>query len=537
MRIVLCALMGACFLGFPGSAAQAAEGQLDQSFASGGTFSRQLGFGNYQPLSLAFAEAVQSNGDIVLAGESGDGGGGFDLLVVRLTPSGALDPTFGNGGEVDLNLPQPSPGRDSSAYGVVIQPDGRILVAGDVYVGYQEAAIVRLMPNGSLDSSFGNGGVAEVTDLTARGIALTPGGDMVVNGWWQDSQTVRAFALAELSPSGVPVSGFGSNGVVVDQLDSSSHPQSDGQGVAVDGAGNIYAIANANGNGRLLRFTPGGSADASFGNGGSVSLTSDGEAVALEADGTPLTVGSGRSSSGSPALMVEHVLANGQPDPGFGQSGVVALTGSIGGGSDERADSIAVRPDGAILAASSQNPYGRGPTALWLVTHSGALDTGFGSGGETTLPGDLTALGSETDEKAIVAGGVPSGQQVIFTVDRLTGPGGSGGASGTPSTTRPPALVHVTRVSCTSPRSPRRVRRGRVHRCTVRFRARARTKVTLSLSARRGLSSAVTRTVAPGPRTMTVRLTLPARRRNRLTLRLRAGRARRLFFIRRITVP
>ncbi|HEY2201893.1 MAG TPA: hypothetical protein VGH56_08390, partial [Solirubrobacteraceae bacterium] len=67
------ALMGACFLGFAGTPAQAAEGQLDASFASGGTFSHQFGFGNDQPLSLAFAEAVQSNGDIVLAGESGDG--------------------------------------------------------------------------------------------------------------------------------------------------------------------------------------------------------------------------------------------------------------------------------------------------------------------------------------------------------------------------------------------------------------------------------------------------------------------------------
>lgn len=534
-------------------AAGAAEGQLDPSFAANGTFSQPYGFGSYPPSSMPFAVAEQSNGDIVLAGESGNTSGESDLLVVRLTPSGSPDPSFGNAGEVDLNLPQPSPGRDSVAYSLAIQPDGKLVIGADTYVGYQEAAIVRLMPDGALDTSFGSGGIAQIVDLTARGVALTPGGDIVVGGWWQDDKTFKAVALAELSADGQPVMSFGSNGVEVDQLDSSSNPQSFAQGVAVNGAGQIYAVANAGGNGRLARFTPSGSPDPSFGNGGAVALASDGEALALESDGTPLTVGAGANSfagSTARALVVQHFLATGAPDPGFGTGGAATLPGTIGCCFDERSDSIAVRPDGQVLAANSENPYGQGPSTVWLLTHSGQPDSGFGSGGQLALRGDMVALASQADDKALIGGGAPSGQAVYFTVYRLLGPASSssssGGTAGPGSGNSPSGgggwaavsrsgAIAAARISCASRRIAQG-RRRRVH-CAIDLRVRRRTKVWVRLIGKPSLRATAARVVKRGPRTINLWFTLPGGRKQfRATVLLSAGSRHAVVWRRRITV-
>src|SRR5262249_14246648 len=83
----------------------------------------------------------------------------LELLEDRcLLSAGALDPTFGSGGKVFTDLSGPGTGTDS-ARGVVVQPDGKILVAG---VAAQAAtkydfALARYNSDGTLDSTFGTG--------------------------------------------------------------------------------------------------------------------------------------------------------------------------------------------------------------------------------------------------------------------------------------------------------------------------------------------------------------------------------------------
>jgi uncharacterized delta-60 repeat protein len=83
--------------------------------------------------------------------------------VGRLNTNGTFDATFGTGGSVYTDV---GPGTYGQGFAVVIQPDGRIIVAGSAgttngYIATSSFALIRYNPNGSLDGSFGSGG--EVT--------------------------------------------------------------------------------------------------------------------------------------------------------------------------------------------------------------------------------------------------------------------------------------------------------------------------------------------------------------------------------------
>src|SRR6185503_19320901 len=92
----------------------------------------------------------------------GVGAGGFDVSLVRFLPDGNLDDAFGTGGVVLTNL---GPGdSDDDAQGVAVQPDGHIVLAGSAaptaFTFDSDFAVARFQSDGSLDESFGDGGIA-----------------------------------------------------------------------------------------------------------------------------------------------------------------------------------------------------------------------------------------------------------------------------------------------------------------------------------------------------------------------------------------
>src|SRR5436190_5622518 len=138
------------------SAAGAGHGSLDPGFGKGGIVTTAVG----RPLSSAAAAlAIQKDGKLVAAGGAGKG-----FALVRYNANGSLDRSFGSGGKVTTTI---GPyGADASA--LVIQPDGKLVAAGDTI--YSPAggvdqdpsvhfALVRYQANGSLDRSFGSGGI------------------------------------------------------------------------------------------------------------------------------------------------------------------------------------------------------------------------------------------------------------------------------------------------------------------------------------------------------------------------------------------
>jgi len=111
-----------------------------------------------------FRVAIDAQGRILAAGDAfvGVGQGLFDVAVSRYLSNGSLDPSFGNDGVVFIGLgPNDS---DDDAQGIAVQHDGKIVVAGSAaptaFTFDSDFAAARLLPDGTLDPLFGEGGIA-----------------------------------------------------------------------------------------------------------------------------------------------------------------------------------------------------------------------------------------------------------------------------------------------------------------------------------------------------------------------------------------
>lgn len=137
-----------CFSGL----AMAQAGRLDATFGIGGTF---VTHDTQSFDAVADAVALQRDGKIVVAGELNSLAG-----VLRLNTNGALDTSFGSGGAVTINVPS-GLGGGVQVIGVAIQPDSKI-VAGISTInsdGSESFSLARLVPNGSMDTTFGTAGI------------------------------------------------------------------------------------------------------------------------------------------------------------------------------------------------------------------------------------------------------------------------------------------------------------------------------------------------------------------------------------------
>ncbi|MEL6750483.1 MAG: tandem-95 repeat protein, partial [Pseudomonadota bacterium] len=127
------------------------DGTLDTTFGANGIVATDIAGNNDDVTSIT----VQDDGRIVTVGHTGSGGT-VDTVVARYNSDGSFDATFGNSGIVVLNV---APARDEGM-GVHILEDGKLLITGQGrFSGSDEHVILRLNTDGSLDPSFGTGGV------------------------------------------------------------------------------------------------------------------------------------------------------------------------------------------------------------------------------------------------------------------------------------------------------------------------------------------------------------------------------------------
>jgi len=339
---VPCALLSAVLLAAP-SAAWALAGRLDPSFGNGGKVTTLIAGAS----SVVTALAIQPDGKLVAAGYHGDFRAG-DFVLVRYAVDGSLDPTFGTDGVVTTPI---TPGVDQ-AHAVVVQPDEKLVAAG-FSGGFpaSEFAVVRYAPDGRLDATFGSGGVATTaigTSAEAHGAVLQPDGKVVVAG-----ETDTRIALVRYDVDGTPDATFGSGGIVTTAAGASAAAaalvrQPDGK-LIVAGTRETETIDR---DVLLVRYDVDGTPDAGFGSGGVVTTSirrpDDAMALALQPDGK--LVAGGRSSdeaTGYDFVLVRY-RPDGSVDASFGSGGVV-LT-SVGAGGDEGA-ALVHQPDGKLVLA------------------------------------------------------------------------------------------------------------------------------------------------------------------------------------------
>ena len=155
-----------------------ASGAVDPVFGTGGVVKLDLGPG----ADKAVAITRQPDGLYVVVG-SADDGGKAGWAIVRLRLHGGLDTSFS--GDGSLILPFSAAIDDARA---VVATDTRLIVAGRIHTkgGLDDLGVVRLRLDGSTDARFGRNGVAKI-DVAGRNdwatsVALTPAGRIVVGG-------------------------------------------------------------------------------------------------------------------------------------------------------------------------------------------------------------------------------------------------------------------------------------------------------------------------------------------------------------------
>jgi uncharacterized delta-60 repeat protein len=445
-----------------GVALGASLGTPDPSFGSGGSV---VGPADAQ----WFASAVQSNGDVVVAGEQVSNGTP-DVLVERLTPTGALDTAFGQGGTVT----GPSvPGAGGSiARSVAIQPNGAIVIVGRGTSGDGSGSdgilVERYSAGGSLDASFGSGGVENLESGNfgvGNTVAIQSNGDILAGGSI-DLTAVPYAAVARLTPSGTPDSSFGSSGIDVLQLGQYATVQS----LALQSNGDIVAGGSTSPNGEatdglVARLTSNGQLDTSFnGTGASITQFAQGtgayssvNGVTVGSDGTIFAAGSATTSNPTAVTFVASYNSAGALNSGFGSSGVASTPSAnnwveVQGGGVPGAAGILIAPNGDLIASgvyddSTSTTYG----TLWSFTPTGTLDSGFASSGVaevaptnnnnsafagaavSPVSGDVIAAG----EQGLVGG---TSSALVTAFGRSTTSPTTTGTTTTPTPTKPTAL-------------------------------------------------------------------------------------------------
>lgn len=225
-----------------------ADGTPDAGFGTNGIITTTIGTGN----DYCYSAALQPDGKIAVAGASQSG---FynDFALVRYNVDGSLDNSFGTNGRVTT----PVSVKNDFAYSIVIQPDTEIVVAGFAYNGVDnDFALARYKTNGTLDSSFSYDGIQTTgigTDYDyAYAITLQPDGKIIAAG---DLNIVPTFdfAVARYNTNGELDSTFGADGKVTTAIGTgydygyAAALQPDGKIVVVgsseSGAGSHFAAA------------------------------------------------------------------------------------------------------------------------------------------------------------------------------------------------------------------------------------------------------------------------------------------------------
>lgn len=268
------------------------NGSLDETFGTFGTsgiVNTDITISGKNYSDYAPALGIQSDGKIVLAGTTSTGNNSYFALV-RYNANGSLDSTFGIGGMVTTDM-----GYNAYAYDLGIQTDGKIVVAGDSYSSKYNITLLRYNSNGSLDSTFGTGGKLTTNignyESHARALSIQSDGKIVVAGYYFNGNTkLWDFVLVRYNTNGSLDTSFGTGGVVT--TDTGSFV------VALEVLSDGKIVAGGYSDFTLVRYNANGSLDSTFGTGGMVttdiseSFTDNSRALSIQSDGKIVVAGS-----------------------------------------------------------------------------------------------------------------------------------------------------------------------------------------------------------------------------------------------------
>jgi len=317
------------------------DGSLDNSFGSNGVVSTTLA-----STSIASSIALQDDGKIIAGGHSW-GGDYNEFTLIRYNSNGSLDATFGNSGIVTTSFLNKS----GIGKSLAIQADGKIILAGFSYSDFNDFddfALVRYNSDGSLDNSFGTGGIVFTsfgnTMDWINSVTLQSDGKIVAGGFSADRM-----ALARYLNDGSLDITFGANGLVANYIFTASQAIINGLSLTQDG---IYACGfsiDSTSNSTLVKYDYDGNISLGFGVNGILinNIAQHDLYKDIKIKGDKIVVGGTANDNGNFNFTLSQFDLSGNPVLSFGINGVfmVALSSSF-----NQLEAIAIQADGKILA-------------------------------------------------------------------------------------------------------------------------------------------------------------------------------------------
>ncbi len=284
------------------------DGSLDTTFSDDGKQTTNIG-GSSSSNDVGHSVTAQSDGKILVAGLTGASN---EIAVVRYQADGSLDTTFSNDGVQTTGITAGGVSKiGAETCSVIIQSDGKILVAGtqrNYGTGFNNFALARLNTDGSLDATFNEDGklttaIGSSSDSYAQSIVLQPDGKILIAGFMvTGSYSYSDFVLARYNTDGSLDTtfnryGYANTGIAPYDLGYSVTLQKDGK-ILLAGASRINSFNDFS----LVRYNQDGSLDTSFSSDGFLTTaigSSDDFAydVVVQSDGKILVSGSSKNYS------------------------------------------------------------------------------------------------------------------------------------------------------------------------------------------------------------------------------------------------
>lgn len=379
------------------------DGSLDNSFSGDGRQVSDL----TQTYNVAFALAIQPNGRILTAGVSGD-----HYAVARYKQDGSADSSFNGNGERVIPI-----GDVSQARTLVVQPDGKLIVAGvsKTTLRQDDLTTLRLHPDGSTDSSFSDDGI-QTTDFgntvdLLQSVALQPDGKIVVAGTTSvhDYGDVIDIVVVRYNADGSFDHSFSEDGYLIRSIDEfSDHANS----VIIQTDSKILIAGNTNlrGSYLVIRYQSDGTPDNSFGLDGLMTSFwpvswAYFNAIAVQKDGK-ITAGGNKFAVTADGVGAQPFIAryksNGELDSSFGSMGTRELAFPAG------YEKMVIQSDGKYLIGGSYSALPARLFALARYNPDGSIDSSFSDDGlildSIGTSNYLSSLAVQPDGKIVVSG-------------------------------------------------------------------------------------------------------------------------------------
>ncbi len=422
--------VGGMVSGLSGTVVLQNNGENDLSITSNGTFTFSASFtgGSTYAVTILTQPAGQTcsvaNGSGTISDKH------VTDVMVSCYNSGTLDPTFGNDGAVFHNG---AAGGDRNDRGNSITTDsfGRILVTGYSDSSTDSDMVIwRYNNNGTLDTTFGNGGIV-VNDNAAGGgrsdignsITVDSSGRILVTGY-SDSSTDSDMVIWRYNNNGTLDTTFGNGGIVVHDNAAGGNDDDRGNSIIIDSSGRILVTGDSGSDTAaydmvIWRYNADGTLDTTFGNGGVVVHNSAaegdsfdrGNSIAIDSNGRILVAGYSYSSTDSD-MVIWRYNTDGTLDSTFGIDGIVVYDSASGGDSHDSGNCIKIDSNGRILVTGVSESSADLEMTIWRYNTDGTLDSTFGNGGivtDDTAPDEMSihvglAITTDASGRILVTG-------------------------------------------------------------------------------------------------------------------------------------